>query len=166
MEIIKATVGDKEIIRQIATATWQTTYDEILSSAQSEYMLDMMYSDESLANQMQSGHQFVLIKDNKTEEVVGFTSYELNYENRNKTKIHKLYVLPGKHGLGIGNDLVEYVYSQAKTHDNSAVVLNMNRFNKSAKFYIRLGFTIVGEEDIDIGSGYLMEDYIFEKMII
>ena len=40
--------------------------------------------------------------------------------------------------------------------------LNVNRFNKSVDFYKNLGFIIIGEEDIDIGKEYLMEDFVME----
>ena len=33
------------------------------------------------------------------------------------------------------------------------------------EFYEKLGFTVIKEEDIDIGNGYLMNDYVMEKKI-
>jgi ribosomal protein S18 acetylase RimI-like enzyme len=46
-----------------------------------------------------------------------------------------------------------------------ALRLNVNRNNKAKEFYEKLGFTVIQEEDIDIGSGYYMNDYIMEKKI-
>jgi len=40
--------------------------------------------------------------------------------------------------------------------------LNVNKFNKSVSFYKNIGFDVIGEEDINIGKGYLMDDYIME----
>ena len=40
--------------------------------------------------------------------------------------------------------------------------LNVNRFNKAVDFYKNKGFQIVKEETIDIGKGYLMEDFVME----
>jgi ribosomal protein S18 acetylase RimI-like enzyme len=38
--------------------------------------------------------------------------------------------------------------------------LNVNRNNKALGFYQKFGFVILREEDIDIGNGYFMNDYI------
>lgn len=165
MQILKATIDDCATIRRIASTTWADTYREILSPEQSEYMLDMMYSDHSLAQQMENGHHFVLAIDEQSGEYRGLVSYEFGYHGENKVKIHKLYVLPESHGSGLGKLLVDYVAEQALAHGCNTITLNMNRFNHSHGFYTHMGFVIAGEEDIDIGNGYLMEDYIFEKTI-
>lgn len=165
MHIEKAGIKDIPLIRNIATTAWTKTYGEILSSEQSMYMLDMMYSDESLSDQMQNGQYFILIRNSTTQEYNGFASIEYHYKRTNKTKIHKLYVLPNKQGGGFGKTLLEYISSLAKKQGDKYITLNMNRFNRSHGFYTKMGFSISGEEDIDIGNGYLMEDYIFEKEI-
>ena len=41
--------------------------------------------------------------------------------------------------------------------------LNVNRQNQAAHFYQKAGFSITATEDIDIGNGYYMNDYIMEK---
>jgi hypothetical protein len=38
----------------------------------------------------------------------------------------------------------------------------VNRYNKARQFYEKMGFVVIGEEDIDIGNNYLMNDYIME----
>jgi predicted N-acetyltransferase YhbS len=43
--------------------------------------------------------------------------------------------------------------------------LNVNRFNSAYNFYEKLGFKNVGEEDIELDFGYLMEDYKLEKKL-
>ena len=35
----------------------------------------------------------------------------------------------------------------------------------SIRFYEKLGFSVVGEEDIDIGQGYFMNDFVMEKKL-
>ena len=46
------------------------------------------------------------------------------------------------------------------------MLLNVNRRNKAKQFYEHLGFTIISEEDIDIGQGYFMNDYVMEKKLV
>lgn len=161
MEIRKATLGDYDIIYDLAQRTWYATYTEILSQEQVEYMLDMMYSRESIAGQMDvKGHQFLLIEDKGN--AIGFASYELGYRPAT-AKLHKLYVLPNIQGKGAGRLLMAEVEKAALQNGNSKVVLNVNRYNRAFDFYSKCGYTKIGEEDIDIGRGYLMEDYIMAK---
>lgn len=166
MKILKGMQDIIPAVRDIAGKTWAVTYANILSQEQIDYMLEMMYSQEALEKQMiDQDHHFLIVQDEEKDYILGFVSYELNYNGGNKTKIHKLYVLPDCHGAGIGRNLVEKVCEIAQLHNNDIISLNMNRFNKTLGFYKRMGFEIVGEEDIDIGNGYLMEDYIFEKRL-
>lgn len=163
------TTGKKEhipTIKNIAERTWPGTYGDILTREQIDYMINMMYSSDALSEQMDVlNHHFLLIEDNDTGNIQGFVSYEFDYKSYNKTKLHKLYVLPEYHSLGIGRILIDKVCEEACKHGNASVLLNMNRFNKSLGFYERVGFKIIGEEDIDIGNGFLMEDYIFERQV-
>lgn len=165
---MKFTTGKPEhisVIQDIAQKTWGDTYGHILTENQIEYMLDMMYSACSLEEQMNVlHHHFLLAKREDSDDFEGFVSFELNYIE-GKTKIHKLYVLPQTHGTGMGRALIDKVAEMAKANDNISILLNMNRFNKTMGFYKHMGFNIIREEDIDIGNGFLMEDYVFEKML-
>lgn len=166
MDIISGSTSHIPKIQEIAIESWKVTYAEILSKEQFDYMVEMMYSEIALKKQMfESDHHFLLIKESGSSDYSGFASYELNYKNEPKTKIHKLYLLPECKGKGMGRILIDKVAALAQSANNSFLSLNMNRDNKSLGFYKQMGFEIVGEEDINIGNGYLMEDYIFEKKI-
>jgi len=47
----------------------------------------------------------------------------------------------------------------------SSLQLNVNRNNNAKVFYEKIGFAVIKEEDIDIGNGYLMNDYVMEKKV-
>lgn len=156
---------DFETIRTIAKIVWPVTYSAILTKEQLEYMFDMMYSVTSLQHQSQEKkHHFVIAYED--ERPLGFASYEFDCENSNKTKVHKLYILPNLQGKGIGKKIINFIEKEALNNLEKAVYLNVNRFNVAKNFYEKLGFSIVGEVDIEIGNGYLMEDYVMEKWII
>jgi len=151
-------------IRKIASEVWPVAYGAILSEAQLDYMMEMMYSLPSLRAQVETKqHHFIVAKEGDT--TVGFASYELNYSRTTKTKIHKLYVYTHHQGKGIGKQLIEYIDAQARNAQQERLVLNVNRNNNAIHFYRQIGFSFQGEEDIDIGNGYVMEDYIMEKPI-
>lgn len=164
MIIISANENDSALIRELAIATWPDTFADILSSNQIDYMLEQMYSVDSLKKQMKNGHHFILAKDNN--EIVGFASYELNYKNEPKTKIHKIYILPFVQKEGVGTSLINFIKQEALKHNNPTLTLNVNRQNKSVLYYKKQDFEIVKEENIDIGSGFLMEDFVMEKSLL
>jgi ribosomal protein S18 acetylase RimI-like enzyme len=161
MKISVATKNQLPLVQELAQKIWPNTYREILSVEQLRYMLDKFYSLESLKLQLHSNHVFLLIQEKNT--FLGFLDYELDYEKSGKTKIHKIYVLPETQGQGIGKLFVIYVEEIAKKANQHGILLNVNRFNKAVGFYENLGFNKTQTLDIQIGNGYLMEDYVMEK---
>lgn len=163
MTILEATPKDVQLIQDLAYKIWPNTYGEILSAAQLKFMLHKFYALYALENQMNKGQNFLFIEENKI--IYGFASYELNYESSTKTKIHKLYVLPETQGKGMGKKLVYCIEKIAVKNANDRLLLNVNRFNKAIGFYEKLEFKIIQTVDIEIGNGYLMEDYCMEKVL-
>ncbi|MBI1838262.1 MAG: GNAT family N-acetyltransferase [Flavobacteriia bacterium] len=150
-------------VQSIALKTWPDTFKNILSEAQIKYMLDWMYNTETLSNQVLKGHYFVILKSNGLD--LGFIGFQSNYPENNISKIHKIYVLPEAQGLGVGKKLIEYTEDFLKNTATTSLLLNVNRYNSATEFYKKLGFKIIKEENIDIGNGYFMEDFVMEKNI-
>lgn len=164
MEIIKAGFGDYNLVHTLAEKVWPQTYKNILTQDQITYMFEMMYSQKSYNEQIEKkGHEFLLIRDESG--YLGFASYELNYDNKPITKVHKIYVLPQTQGKGAGRALIDKISQIAADNNNTVVSLNVNRYNTAIRFYEKIGFIKAGQEDIDIGNGYLMEDYIMQKAV-
>ena len=151
------------VVREIAQITWPITYREILSSEQLDYMFEWMYNLETLQNQVEEGQLFYVLKENG--KPLGFIGIELFSSEKNDLKIQKIYVLPDAQGKGVGKKLIEKAIEIAQEKGIEQVILNVNRFNKAVSFYQKLGFKISSEVNIDIGKGYLMEDYIMNYTI-
>ena len=147
-------------ITALAHQIWPEAFKEILTPAQIAYMLDWMYTPTTLAEQMNNGHLFYVLENESGH--IGFMGIQPAYPHEDLLKIHKLYVLPSEQGKGYGKLLIEHAILEALTHNIASITLNVNRFNKAVHFYKSLGFYIAKEEDIDIGHGYLMEDYVME----
>jgi len=77
-------------------------------------------------------------------------------------KKHKLYVLPECQGAGLGKKLIGVVAATALVDGNTRITLNVKRDNPAINFYKKMGFVITANEDIDIGEGYQLQDYIME----
>jgi len=157
------TIASKEqlpIVRDLAYRIWPDTYGATHTSAELDYMLNKFYAVDALGQQMEIGHIFVLAEDNDT--FVGFVAYEFFSEDTNSTKIHKLYILPQTQGKGIGKSLVDYVRKEAIINKNEKLFLNVNKLNKAKDFYHQYGFTITKDIVINIGQGFVMDDFVME----
>jgi GNAT superfamily N-acetyltransferase len=164
IEIREANPQDYSLIQKIAHQTWPHTFGNILTKKQIDYMLEMMYSIPALTDQVdKKNHKFILAYNGT--EGVGYASYELHYKGLDKTKIHKLYILPEVQGKGIGRLLINMIAELASQKNDTILSLNVNRDNPAIQFYEKIGFIITGEENISIGNGFVMEDFIMDMKI-
>ena len=164
MEIKKASVSDVEIIQQLAETIWPVCYGEIISTEQLRYMLDIFYNLDALKNQMKKGHEFIIAYE--CEKPIGFASYSAkSVDEPTIFRLHKIYVLTNCHTKGIGSSLLQYVAEQSKHAGATLLELNVNKYNIAQHFYTKKGFFILKEEVIDIGIGYVMDDYVMTAPI-
>lgn len=153
-----AEIQDISLIQELTYKIWPETYGTILSGAQIAYMLDMMYNADTLKKQMNDGQRFILCYDDG--QPVGFAAF--GEKSEGIWHLHKIYILPGQQGKGIGRFMISRITEEIKPAGAHALQLNVNRYNTAKHFYEKTGFTVLREEDIDIGSGYFMNDYIME----
>jgi len=151
---------DIPLIRNLTQQIWPSTYIPILGKEQVDYMLNLMYSEKALVEQMKTT-EFVIIYDGV--EAIGFASYSLI--SAGTYKLHKLYVLPSYQGRGTGRFAIEKLATALKSKGGGILQLNVNRHNTAKSFYEKLGFVIKSEVDIPIGNGYFMNDYVMERAI-
>ena len=157
VQLIKAKTEDIPIISKLANTIWHQHYPAIISMEQINYMLNLMYSDESLKEQMtKKQHDFHLIQaDGKN---IGFISVSKIEEVAQGYFLHKFYLDQTLAGKGTGtlahNDLIKLLKP-------SQISLTVNRQNyKSINFYFKNGFKIESVADFDIGNGFVMNDFV------
>lgn len=157
--IRKATIDDIPTIRALAAIIFPDTYKEILSPEQIDYMMEWMYSEESVLQQMTEGkHIYYLAYHEKF--AVGYLS--IQPEGEHTYHLQKLYVLPQYQGMHLGKRLFAQAIAAIKElHPTPCQMrLNVNRKNRALTFYQKMGMTKVDEGDFAIGNGYYMNDYI------
>jgi N-acetylglutamate synthase-like GNAT family acetyltransferase len=161
-EIKKAEIDDIPLIRELTFRVWPQTYASILSQEQIDYMLEMMYSEFSLKNQMtKDGCQFIIVYENGNP--VGFASY--SEEETQRWKLNKIYVLQNQQGKGTGKHMINYIIEEIKKQNANSLYLQVNRYNNAKSFYEKLGFAEIDFINLDIGNGYFMNDYVMEKKL-
>jgi ribosomal protein S18 acetylase RimI-like enzyme len=151
---------DLKIIHDLAHVIWPLVYDYMISKDQIDYMLDKMYSVSSLEKQMEEGDVFILLVEDEIPH--GFASYRIHH-NDHRVRLHKLYVHPAAQKNGWGLKMLSHIFEDGRKQRKKEIELNVNRNNKSIGFYQHIGFVIEKSEDIEIGHGYQMNDYVMVK---
>lgn len=159
-----ATTKDIPLIRQLAEQVFPETYKNIITPEQCRYMMEMMYSEESLRRQMtKEGHVYQLLSVDG--EAAGYVSVQPIESDL--YELQKIYVLPRFQGRHLGRTLFDAAVALVKKlhPEPCRIFLHVNRYNKAKTFYEHLGLKVTKQGDYNIGHGYFMNDYIMEKEI-
>jgi ribosomal protein S18 acetylase RimI-like enzyme len=149
-----ATISDISKIYSLAESIWEVHYVPIIGKEQVDFMLQWMYSEHSLKEQMtQKGHSFYLIQ--KNNEDIGFISVSKGAE----AFIHKFYIHQDFQKEGIGSQVFNQILSILESPKSIRLTVNRKNY-KSINFYFKNGFCIEKVEDFDIGNGYFMNDFV------
>ena len=157
--IRKATTADIPLINNLAKQVFPETYKNILSQEQIDFMMDWMYSPESLRKQMEEeGHTYYIAYVEC--EAAGYVSIQplVIY----LFELQKIYVLPYYQKYHLGRQLFEQaVKAIRELHPEPCLMeLRVNRHNPALGFYEHMGMKKLREDDCHIGNGYYMNDYI------
>lgn len=158
IQLILAKENDTDTIAQLAHKIWNAHYVAIVGQAQVDYMLQEMYSNKSLLEQINiKKHVFYLIQ--KEKEFIGFIS--LSTQNNADFFLHKFYIDQQQSNAGIGTEVLNSIIDLIKP---KTLTLTVNRQNfKSINFYFKNHFKIDRVEDFDIGNGYEMNDFVMVR---
>jgi len=162
MEIRKAQRHELNILEKLARAIWPSTYSDIISAAQIEFMLSWMYAEQTLQAQFDQGHEFYILSSQNSD--LGFLALEWISSatdlKQQTLKINKLYILSQQQNKGFGKALIQKAIQRASETSVAEIILQVNKANKAKDFYMHLGFQIKEEAVFDIGNGFVMDDYI------
>ncbi len=158
MQFRKAVISDIPVIQQIAEKAWRPTYSHILSEEQTIYMLDMMYGTEVLMNQINSQVEFFLAVE--ADQAIGYFAMEITEPSI--MKLHKIYLDPDQKSKGLGSQIIAFIKDFGIKAGVKHIELNVNKFNSAVQFYKKMGFFRAKEMVLDIGNGYVMDDYVMQ----
>jgi len=150
-------------LRVLAERIWRVSYAEMLTPAQIDYMLGWMYAPELIAREMAEG---VIWETARLDgELVGFHSCTIERETR-RCKLNKLYVLPERQGMGLGQQLLDRVHELAAQHGAREVWLQVNKQNgRAIRAYERAGYAVERAAVFEIGAGFVMDDFIMTRAL-
>lgn len=75
-------------------------------------------------------------------------------------KLSHIFLLSSARGKGLFSIAFNDIAEAGRTLGHSSMSLTVNRGNNAVDIYRHKGFEVTAEVDIDIGEGYVMNDYI------
>jgi GNAT superfamily N-acetyltransferase len=149
-------------LEKLAGKIWRACYPGVISPEQIEFMLARMYDQDTLRDEIthQGIHFYRLLVAGSFS---GFASIGPT-EEPGVMKLHKLYLLPELHGCGLGSRLLEHSQAEARRLGARRLILAVNKRNAPAlAAYRRNGFAERESVRVDIGGGFVMDDFIMGK---
>lgn len=152
-----------EAVCALAGTVWRHHYPAIIGMAQIEYMLAQRYAPALVREELaKSDIWWDVLGEHGT--IVAFASCVAG--TGGEVKLDKLYVHPTHQRRGHGGALIEHACTRAARLAYGQMSLAVNKRNTSAiAAYAKYGFEIREAVVKDIGSGFVMDDYIMEKKL-
>lgn len=147
---------------RLADAIWHECYAGLLEPAQIDYMVDTLQSASAIQKQMEAdGYLYYIVTVD--DAPAGYLAVQ---PKDGKLLLSKIYLEAAFRGRGLRPQIFTFFEDLARAQNCSLLWLTVNRHNARAiAAYQKAGFTITREQVSDIGQGYVMDDYIFEKSI-
>lgn len=150
-----STESDFSKIETLAREIWEEHYTPIIGAEQVAYMLDKFQSAKAMQEQLKEGYAYFMIRDGET--MVGYLAFK---EESDGLFLSKVYVDSSVRGKGFGKAAIEFVKSEVQKRGLNQIRLTVNKYNhNSIAAYFKMGFEKARELVMDIGEGYVMDDY-------
>jgi len=162
IELVRARRDELPAVQRLAGAIWRAHYPGIITHDQIEYMLVRGYALPVLEGFL-SGSDRGLELATVDGDLAGFAAWYLT-DDHAEAKLDKLYVLQSRQRVGLGGRLVARVGALARAAGAERLILNVNKLNVQAiRAYEKHGFAIREAVVVDIGGGFVMDDYVMAK---
>jgi ribosomal protein S18 acetylase RimI-like enzyme len=151
------------VVAELAREIWYEYYVALIGRAQVDYMVAKFQSADAMAQQIREGYEYFLVL--RKGENVGYCAVQAKADERSLF-ISKLYLLRQERGTGTGRLCMEFIEQLARRRGLELMWLTVNKGNPAVNAYKRLGFRIAADLVIDIGGGFVMDDYRMEKPLV
>lgn len=150
-------------IAGLAHEIWYEYYVPLIGRAQVDYMVAKFQSSGAMAGQMREGYEYFSIE--RDGQGIGYAAVQPHPAD-GSLFLSKLYLLRDARGGGTGRVCMEFIEQLARRRGLTLLWLTVNKGNPAVKAYERLGFRIAADLTMDIGGGFVMDDYRMEKSLL
>ncbi len=153
---------DIDAVAALAREIWNEFYVSLIGQAQVDYMIARFQSPEAIREQLRTGYEYFVV--DRGAASIGYMSVKPGPEP-GELFISKFYLHKSSRGSGTGRRCMEFIEHLAQQRCLTQLWLTVNKGNPSVKAYERLGFRIAADLVMDIGNGFVMDDYRMEKSL-
>jgi diamine N-acetyltransferase len=155
---------DFEAAAALARTIWLAHYTELITPEQIDYMLGARFAAANLRTYLDADERWMEVLE-VDHALAGYCSYAFT-DTAGEMKLEQLYLLPRLHGRGIGAWMLAQVEGRSFERGARTLILQVNKGNaKAIKLYRRAGYGVREEVVVDIGGGFVMDDYVMEKRL-
>jgi ribosomal protein S18 acetylase RimI-like enzyme len=150
-------------VAELATTIWNEYFPAIIGQSQVDYMLKKFQSREAIKVQITGDYCYYLIDNGQGN--IGYIGLVAE-QGQSRMQISKFYILEDYRGQGIARQVLTQIIEIAKKEGYIGLFLTVNKYNHlSIAAYNKLGFNTIQETIMDIGNGFMMDDYVMEMVI-
>ena len=161
VKLEKAT--DIKELAKLAESIWLEHWLPKLPKGQTEYMIEKFQSEKAIIEQI-ANDNYVYFYLKEGETILGYTGLSLRPD---QLFLSKLYVKAEFRNQGFGRKAFEEIKKFARENGKDRVVLTVKKTNApTIAAYKNWGFSIIDSIVTDIGSGYVMDDYVMEYRLV
>lgn len=152
-------------LASIADEIWHEYWPTIIGDQQTDYMIDQFQSVKALSNDIKHNDYLYWFLEHEGE-LVGYTGVRPEID-KGKLYISKIYLFKAARGKGYASKTIAFLESFCKVNGLTGMYLTVSKENSLAiRAYEGKGFRSIDSIETDIGSGFVMDDYVMEKKII
>lgn len=145
----------------MAAVIWPEAFGDMISAQQIDYMLEHIQSETAMRDQIDDGMHYWFIE--VAQQPVGYAAVKHDYEKA-VSHLSKLYLLAHARGGDTALQALNALCEQARGAGSHCLSLTVNKYNARAiRFYEKHGFTKTRAIVMDIGGGFVMDDYVMQK---
>ncbi len=146
-------------LAKLTSSIWHEYWTQILSPEQIDYMVDKFQSEKAILEQYKNENYtyYYINEDNQNIGYFGLSN------KKDYLFLSKLYISKDYRHKGLGTKAFEKIKEIAKNKGYKSIQLTVNKYNTNTiSAYDKWGFKTIDSVVTDIGSGFVMDDYIME----
>jgi GNAT superfamily N-acetyltransferase len=151
-----------DVIARLAHEIWYEYYVPLIGRAQVDYMVEKFQSSGAMQQQLREGYEYFTTE--RDGRPIGYCAVQPQPAD-SALFLSKLYLLRDARGGGTGRVCMEFIEQLARRRGLKLLWLTVNKGNPAVNAYERLGFRIAANLVMDIGGGFVMDDYRMEKAL-
>lgn len=155
------------VVAALAHDIWYEFYVPLIGRAQVDYMVGKFQNAAAIQAQIAQGYEYFLVQREHASARAADLGYCCIQEQPGRLMfLSKFYLHHAARGSGTGRRCMEFIEGLGRRRGLSLLWLTVNKGNPAVRAYQRMGFRIAAELTMDIGGGFVMDDYRMEKALL